>query len=63
MKRIGATLRGTVMRLELAPEVSMTLIEVNQRGKGRVKQKNESKAMRFQSYYGLGCADKLFVSP
>jgi len=37
MKGTGATLHWTGLRLELVPEVSMTLIEVNQRSKGRVK--------------------------
>ena len=45
MEGIGAALHGTGMRLELAPKVSMTLIEVNQRSKGRVNPK-----MRLRPY-------------
>jgi hypothetical protein len=37
MEGIGAPLHGTGERLELALKLSMTLIEVNQRGRGRVK--------------------------
>jgi len=45
MKRVGAALHGTGMRLELAPSLSMTLIEVNQRGTGRVKQRAKAGSM------------------
>jgi hypothetical protein len=54
MAGAGATLHGTEERLELAPEMSMTLIEVKQRGKGRVKQKSGTKAVWFQSRFGSG---------
>ncbi|MGA9068765.1 MAG: hypothetical protein WB424_00835 [Terracidiphilus sp.] len=37
----GAGLHLEETRLELAPEVSMTLIEVEQSGRGRVKQNQQ----------------------
>jgi len=43
MEGAGAALHETGMRLELAPELSMTLIEVNQRGRLHVKQNKRNK--------------------
>jgi len=54
MEGAGAALLGTGLRLELAPEVNMTLIEVNQRDKGRVKQKRKSEAAPLQSHSNSG---------